>query len=450
MNIIKKLFRHSITNKLFCYFSAVLIVILTLSTIIESIIIGALLTLPSHLQHEFKALANEAQTYISHNDLIGLKTWEEQQDYTIYVVDETHSSITMRDVHPHVQSKMAFSRSVDKPMGNKIRKPIIAIDLSSDYHLMIQLPWQLHPADRAKHVLWAMRLLVAICLLAFVSWLLSKHLQRPLKRLQQSSRQLASGDLSVRVATQIDSNIREFNNLANDFDHMADRVETLVLSHKQLLRNISHELRTPLTRQGLAMHLLKSRLQPNQECYFQQIEQDVIEMNNLIQQILEFSRLESSHYQVQLVPTKLGPLLQRVIDEMSLQATSSQHINLLDNNPKTLALVDLGLISSVLQNALSNGLKYAGEQCEITVTIAQTTSHILLTISDDGPGIIEQDLDRIFEPFYRVDNSRDKEIEGYGLGMSIMKQSIEQMNGTITASSPPGFGLTLNCAFPLQ
>jgi len=310
---------------------------------------------------------------------------------------------------------------------------------------MIQLPWQLHPADRAKHVLWAMRVLVALSLLVFVSWLLSKHLQRPLKRLQQSSRQLASGNLSVRVATQIDSNIQEFNHLANDFDHMADRVETLVLSHKQLLRNISHELRTPLTRQSIAMHLLKSRLQPNQQGYFEQIEHDVVEMNNLIQQILEFSRLESSHYQVQVSPTKIGPLLQRVVDDMCLQAKPAQNITFNDHCPNAYALVEPALLSSVLHNALSNGFKYAGESCEIAVTITQTTHHIILTITDDGAGLNDHDLVKIFEPFYRVDTSRDKEIAGYGLGMSIMKQSIEQMNGTITATSPPGLGLTLRC-----
>ena len=450
MKIIKKIFGHSITNKLFCYFSAVLMIILTLSTVIESVIIDGLLTLPSQLQHEFKTLAKTAQAYIDNDDIAGLKAWEEQQNYTMYVVDQTHSSITERDVHPHVHMKMSFSRSVDKPMGDKIRKPIIALTLSSNYHLMIQLPWQLHPADKAKYVVWTMRLVIAVCLLAFVSWLLAKHLQRPLKRLQQASRKLASGDLSVRVASQIDSNIREFNNLANDFDHMADRVETLVLSHKQLLRNISHELRTPLTRQSLAMHLLKSRLQPNQQSYFEQIEHDVSEINNLIQQILEFSRLESSHYRVQLSPTQLGPLLQRVINDLSLQAQPSQKIIFNDNCPSALALIDPSLISSVLKNALSNSLKYAGTDCTITVELSLISTVILLVISDDGPGIAEQDLTRIFEPFFRGDNSRNKQITGYGLGMSIIKQCIEQMNGTITASSSLGLGFTLSCSLPLE
>jgi len=408
-------------------------------------ILRSLLTLPLPLQQEFKTLASEAKFYIDSDNVAGLKRWEEQQDYTLYVVDETHHSLTKRQVHPHIVSKMAFSRSVDNPMGNKVRKPMIALDLSSNYHLMIQLPWQLHPAVRAPYVLWTIRIFIAIALLAFVSWLLSKHLQRPLKRLQQSSRQLAEGNLSVRVATQINSNIQEFNNLATDFDHMADRVETLVLSHKQLLRNISHELRTPLTRQSIAMHLLKSRLQPDQQGYFEQIEQDVEEMNNLIQQILEFSRLESSHYQTKISATKIGPLLQRVINDMSMQAKPSQKISFIDYNPDTYALVEPALISSVLENALSNGLKYAGDQCEIKVSIKASNSHVVLLITDNGPGICEQDLDKIFEPFYRVDSSRDKEIAGYGLGMSIMKQSIEQMNGTIIAISSPGTGLTLRC-----
>lgn len=435
----------SIAQRLFGYFSLIFIVIFTLSTLIESMIIGSLLTLPAELQQEFLLLAKEAELYIQHNDITGLKTWEEAQKYTLYIVNELNQSITNRDIHPYVKSKMSFSHQFNQPMNDWVSKPMVVLHVASDKYLMLQLPWQLHPADRAKIYLWILRISVASLFLALVSWLFSKHLQSPLKRLQELTQQLASGDLSVRTSSQLNSNIKEFKSLANDFDHMADQVENLVLSHKKLLRNISHELRTPLTRQSLAMHLLSSRLRPEQVKHFYEIEDNVKEMNELIHKTLEFSRLESLHYQVELERLLLVPIITQVIAEASKQANKNQQIlfSPFDNN--IIASIDSGLFCSVLQNALCNALKYAGEKCKIQVSLYQQLPYIILSISDNGPGIAKDDIEQVFEPFYQVDSSRSKEVQGYGLGMAIMKESVEQMKGKITAEPASGEGLLIKC-----
>jgi len=435
----------SIAQRLFGYLSIIFIIIFTLSTFIESLIIGALLTLPDELQNEFLMLANQAEQYLVTDDIAGLRAWEEAQKYTLYIVNETNQSITNRDIHPHVKSKMSFSHQFNQPMNNWVSKPMVVLHLSSGEHLMLQLPWQLHPADRAQYYLWAVRISVASLFLALVSCLFSKHLQRPLMRLQDLSRQLASGDLSVRTSSKLNSNIKEFKSLAVDFDHMADQVEKLVLSHKKLLRNISHELRTPLTRQCLAMHLLSSRLQPEQIKHFQEIEDNVQEMEHLIHKTLEFSRLESRHYHVKLESVLLTPIINHVIDDILKQAKESQQIHFAPYDKNILASIDNDLFCSVLQNALANALKYAGKGCQIHVSLEQQASHIMMSISDNGPGISETDIAQIFEPFYQVDNSRSKEVKGYGLGMAIMKESIEQMQGKITAESTVGKGFLIKC-----
>lgn len=439
----------SLTQRLFYYFSSIFLLIFTLSTVIESMLLDKLLTLPDELQQEFQTLAHEAEGFISSKDIAGLKAWEEGQKYTLYVVNNKNKSITARTIHPYVQSKMSFSHQFNQPMNNWVSKPMITIHLSSSLHLMIQLPWQLHPAERAKYYLWIMRLCVAATFIVFVSWLFSRHLQRPLKRLQSISHQIASGNLSARSANKLNSNIKEFDELADDFDHMTEQIEKLVLSHKKLLRNISHELRTPLTRQNLAIHLLKNRLQPEQEGYFLQIEDNANEMNELIQQILDFSRLESRYYQIKLQPTKLMPIITKVISEASLQAQPRQEIEFSTALPDAIALIECDLIARVIRNSLNNALKYAGESCRIMVTTYQASPYIVIEISDNGPGVSEADLIKIFEPFYRADNSITAKTEGYGLGMAIMKQSIEQMNGQITADSPPNEGLTIRCFLPI-
>ena len=445
MRPFKNMAKLTIAQRLFGYFSIIFIIIFTLSTFIESMIIGALLTLPTDLQQEFLSLAKKAESYIENNDIAGLKTWEEAQEYTLYAVNEKNQSISNRDIHPYVQSKMSFSRQFNQPMNDWVSKPMVVLHLSSGNHLMLQLPWQLHPADRAQSYLWMVRISVASLFLALVSWLFSKHLQQPLMRLQELSRQLASGDLSVRTSSQLNSNIKEFENLAIDFDHMADQVENLVLSHKKLLRNISHELRTPLTRQSLAMHLLSSRLQPEQIRHFQEIEDNVKEMNKLIHKTLEFSRLESRHYHVDLKRVLLIPIINHVIAEVSKQASENQQILFSPLDKTIMASIDDELFYSVVQNALCNALKYAGEYCQINLFVYYQAPYTVLTINDNGPGIAKADIEQIFEPFYQVDNSRSKKIQGYGLGMAIMKESVEQMKGKITAESSLGEGLSIKC-----
>lgn len=445
MSFFENMAKLSIAQRLFGYLSIIFIIIFTLSTFIESLIIGALLTLPDELQNEFLTLANQAEQYLVTDDIAGLKAWEETQKYTLYVVNEDNQSITNRDIHPHVKSKMSFSHQFNQPMNNWVSKPMVVLHLTSGEHLMVQLPWQLHPADKAQYYLWAVRISVASLFLALVSCLFSKHLQHPLMRLQDLTRQLASGDLSVRTSSKLNSNIKEFKNLAIDFDHMADQVEKLVLSQKQLLRNISHELRTPLTRQSLAMHLLSSRIQPEQIEHFKSIEENVDEMNELIHKTLEFSRLESHHYQVKLKKSLLVPIVNQIITGILKQANEEQKISFSPADGNIEALIDHGLFTSVLQNALGNALKYAGQACQINVSLEQQSSHIIMSINDNGPGIAETDIKQVFEPFYQVDNSRSKEIQGYGLGMAIMKESIEQMQGKITAESAVGKGLLIKC-----
>lgn len=435
----------SIAQRLFCYLSIIFLAIFSISTFIESLLIGSLLTLPEAEQKKFQVLAVQAKEYIDVNDLVGLKHWEEAQEYTLYVVNNKNNSVIQREMSLYVKSKMAFGFEVNQPLNNWVSRPILLFKLSPEYYLKIQLPRNLHPANYAYDYLLLMRIIVAICFLALISRLFSRYLQEPLKSLQHITRKIAEGDLSVRASYIVDGNIKEFHNLAFDFDHMAIQIEKLLASHKTLLRNISHELRTPLTRQILAMYLLKGRLNPQQLEYFHTIESNACEMNNLIQQTLEFSRLESSQHKINIRPIKLAPLVGRVVSDKSIRVSEQQSVIVTDNCPEICALVDKALVTSVLQNAVSNALKYAGKCCKVEINIYAKQDYILLEINDDGPGLSSKDLASIFEPFYRVERNDEQIIEGYGLGMAIMKESIEQMGGQIKLTSTLGEGLSVKC-----
>ena len=128
------------------------------------------------------------------------------------------------------------------------------------------------------------------------SLLMARNLQQPLDRLREASKKLSNGDFNVSVVKELKSNTREFNELAQDFDHMTQQIHSLAEKQRLLIRDVSHELRTPLARQNLVLHLLRKRVGENEQSLVTRLEDEAKELNHLISDILEFSRLENARF----------------------------------------------------------------------------------------------------------------------------------------------------------
>ena len=432
--------------RLFASLALSVLLILLAFTAVEMMLYERFLTLPNKVQRELHQLTLTAnqQRQLGAD---ALAQWEVSQPYLLYVVDEANQIVSGREVHPHVQMKMRYARQLNEPMGTRVSKPMIIVPMSEGYSLMVQLPWQQHPASRAGYYLWSTNLLLSLFILTFISWVLSRQLQRPLDRLQCASRAVAQGLTATRVSQSIGQSPLEFQQLAADFDNMAEQIQKLMDEQRKLVRTLSHELKTPLTRQALALHLVSHTQDPQEHSqWLKRAEQEAQLMNSMIEKILELSRLQSSHFQVNLKPLDVQGYLNQQIELFRPHLQLNQQLQLMPGDQDLWIMGDRVLLGSILDNLLTNATKYAGDQCCIKIMAIRQDQQVRIIVSDNGPGVSAEQLKRIFCPFYQA-GSNSQPGKGYGLGLSIVQQAAEKMSGYVMAENNQGLSVTLS--FPL-
>jgi two-component system sensor histidine kinase CpxA len=447
--------RNGLAFRLFSYFAVTLVLILTLQSVAEMALIRVLLQVPTSVQSEMRALAKQADALLNNTNAQGkldkskLAVWEQQQTSYIFVLDDNLEAVSGRPMHPHFKLKLRYLRQLDTILENKVNKPVISIPLRPGYQLVVQFSDKQHPAHYFPYYFAAIQFVITLLLLMVFSLLLARHLQQPLHRLQAASRGLAEGDFSIRVSNQVGESVTEFNQLASDFDHMAERIHRLVGKQKQLITDVSHELRTPLARHNLILHLLRKRCPEDVGELLDKLDHESAEMNNLVSEILEFSRLESANVSANIVPTQLEALCQIQLMQNEAYLLPDQTLHAEINNSTAMALADSRLCLRAIKNLLENAHKYAGESATITLTVKQIAEHVEIAVADNGAGIPQQQLQRIFDPFIRLEKARTKQSGGYGLGLAIVKEAMLIMQGQAIAEINNDGGLTIRLLFPL-
>lgn len=436
--------RDGLAFKLFSSFAMSLFLILVLQNIAEAAMVRFLLHIPKTIQHEMLDLAYQAEVMINDGDMDELSDWEKGQDYTLFVLDDTQYAISGRDMHPHFAFKLRYARDIDTIFDNEVNQPIIAIPLQTGHQLVIQFPHQYHPARYFAYYFMVIKVVIAGLILGVLSLLLTRYLQAPLKQLQAASHRLAEGDFSVRVGKEVGDTVTEFAALADSFDHMTRRIDALSEKQKRLIRDVSHELKTPLARHDLALHLLKNKLTQEQLPLLHRLERESNEMNVLVSEILDYSRLENASDRINLVPVDLCALCQYQVSDMQDNLVAGQSLSFIGACHSHYVQADQRLVLRMLKNLVGNAIKYAGEQADITVSVHATEFGIELWVEDDGQGIPVQHIASVFDPFTRLQAARDKKTGGYGLGLAIVRESMLLMNGQVKADNlPAGFRVTL-------
>jgi len=288
---------------------------------------------------------------------------------------------------------------------------------------------------------------LAIVMAAGTALLLAKSFSSPIVRLQRATRALAAGALETRVGQPFDRRRDEIGTLARDFDAMAAQLQALVTSKEVLLRDVSHELRSPLARIRVALALAQRKVDDAVQGDLERIDQETERLDQLVGQILTLARLRSSTLE-EHVDVDVNQLLSEVVaDARFEQADASIRFE-----PKKAVLIsgNASELASAVENVLRNSMLHSGPQAEIDVELESSPSGIVITIADRGPGVPEEDLKRLFEPFYRVDPSRDHKQSGYGLGLAITARILERHGGRIEARNRPGGGLAVSLRFPAR
>ena len=442
--------KDSLVFQLFSHMSAVIISILLLQVVAEQALVKAVLKVPDTLKQHILELADQANVLISEGDMDDLADWANAQPYYLFVLNRENQPLSHRQMHPHFEFKLRFLRELDGPLNDTVSKPLIGVQLIGGNTLVVQLPSELHPAHRFIIYLAISKVVIVIAMLALFSLILARKLKRPLDRLRESSRRLASGDFSVNVVTELRSNTREFNDLARDFDEMTKEIHALAKRQRNLIRDVSHELRTPLARQNLALHLLRQKATELQKPLIERLEREVDQMDALVGEILEYSRLENSRYEASFKPVCLESLISSQIEQSRLQLSQQQSISVEYGVDLPLVVTDQRLVLRCLNNLLTNSIKYAGTSAEIRVSVKSQPDNVVIEVSDNGPGISDNHIAEIFRPFTRLESSRDKQQGGYGLGLAIVKEAMGLLNGKVAALNLKSGGLSVQLILPIR
>lgn len=443
--------KDSLAFQLFSYMTAIVISILAVQAAAEQALVKAMLKVPVTVKTEMLDLAHQANVLIEDGDMDELADWANAQQFYLFVLDENLQPLTHRLMHPHFEFKLKFKRSLDEQLEGKVSRPIFSIPLVGNNSLVIQLPHRLHPAHAFILYFSIIKVIIAAVILALFSLLMARNLQQPLDRLREASKRLSNGDFNVSVVDELQSNTREFNELAQDFDHMTREIHSLAKKQRRLIRDVSHELRTPLARQNLVLHLLRKRVSESEQSLVTRMEEEANELNHLIGEILEFSRLENARYDTELKRSDLEVLLARQVERCKIDLKAGQGLCFSSNAMTTKVQCDETLIVRCLNNLVGNAIKYAGESAHIEISLSNKSTdnnhYLAVTIADNGPGIPQDKLSDIFDPFTRLDASRDKKLGGYGLGLAIVKESMRMMGGKAMASNRLEGGLAVTLFF---
>ncbi|MFM2607519.1 histidine kinase sensor domain-containing protein [Vibrio chagasii] len=445
--------KDGLTFQLFSYLTVILVSILILQGVAERALMKALLKVPESVKEEMIDLAYQANVLIEEGDMDELADWGNAQRYYLFVIDENNRPITHRHMHPHFEFKLKFLRTLDHQLSDRVSKPIFGLPLDNGSTLVIQLPHQFHPAKSFAPYSYMLKAVIALVVLSLFSIIMAKSLQQPLDRLREASRRLAEGDFTVSVVSELDSTTREFNELAHDFDHMTFEIKSLAEKQRRLIRDVSHELRTPLARQNLALHLLRNKVDDKSAGLLDRMESETEEMNKLVGEILEFSRLETSRYDSKLSLMQLEQYCSMLIAQMQNDLKPNQTLVGDLETPTSMVNIDERLLLRVIGNLVGNAIKYAGEHAHISVTTYEMTidqRYSVISVEDDGEGIPDNKIAGIFDPFTRIESARDKRSGGYGLGLAIVKEAMVVMNGHVTAENRESGGLRVNLMFPIS
>ncbi|MGR6832052.1 histidine kinase sensor domain-containing protein [Aliivibrio wodanis] len=445
--------KNGLVFRLFSAFSVSLFLIISLQSLAEIALMKSMLRIPAPIQTKMLDLAEQANVMIDDGDMDELADWARAQEYYLFVLDENKRSITHRDMHPHFEFKLKYLRPLDTQLDNEVNQPIIGIPLKEGLTIVIQMPYQYHPANRFPFYFGIIKLVISALILGLFSWVIARYLQQPLDKLREVSHKLAQGDFEVKVGDEIGHSVREFSELAHDFDNMTHEIHSLAEKQQRLIRDVSHELRTPLARHNLALHLLRKKVDSEHQHLLDRLESESNEMNDLVGEILEFSRLENARYSTKLEAIMLESHCSAQVAQRRVDLKSNQSLEMISTIPIPMAMADPRLVTRVISNLIGNAIKYAGDNARIQVIVTpyteQDKEYVAVIVEDDGLGIPEHQLSDIFSPFTRLESARDKQSGGYGLGLAIVKEAMSVMKGKVEAENRTEGGLRISLLFPV-
>jgi two-component system sensor histidine kinase CpxA len=297
-------------------------------------------------------------------------------------------------------------------------------------------------------------LIISILSSGIVCYFLAWYMTKPVARLRAATQQLAAGDLTARAGNPKSRRHDEIAGLVRDFDTMAGRLETLVKAQSRLLNDISHELRSPLARLNVALGLARQRSGEESASMLERIELEASRLNELIGRLLTLARLEDGEKRVPSTPVLLDEIVLNIAEDAEFEA-QARRCHVRSGIPVGAWEVrgEASLLHSAIENVVRNAIRYTREGTTVEIHLARsrtpTGAEAVVSVTDSGSGVPPDALEKLFQPFYRLDDDRGRQTGGVGLGLAITERAVRFHGGHVAAFNKAGGGLLVEIHLPL-
>ena len=361
----------------------------------------------------------------------------------VFVVDETGREVSGRKVPEKAMQTLA-----ERPHHRWVQRPcpggIGCRDLRF-FAVRTDLPPRNLFSAFWHTPLW-MHLLFAFLATSLAAGLLAWNFSRPIKKLDWAMRRAAEGDLAVRIAPTIGHRYDEIGELAQRYDAMAEKITGLLARQKRLFHDVSHELRSPLARMEVAVALAAKNPERSEE-FLKRIEKDVHTLDALVDELLTYARLDDNA-PMNFEDTDAVLLLEDIVDNARFEGSAKKIDVTLRSPSHAVLLLHTDSFARAVENILRNALRYTPEGGAVAVEAKTTADAFTISITDQGPGMNPEELEKLFLPFVR--GSTEATGTGFGLGLAIAKRAVERHGGTLTAVNVAPHGLKMTIRLPIS
>jgi len=395
--------------------------------------------------------ARHAELLLEQGDEEALAAWleeiQQREDTWAAVVRSQVIPMAGSTLHPQFTEGFSLGRSIEWKIHLYFSfNPIMDLTFSDGQtHFLIRLPQRMRPGENWDVTRHLLQLVLPLMILALLCLMLYRHLMEPIRQLEVATRNFASGDYDARVRDTLGKRNDELAALATTFDRMAERTGSLIRTQRQLLADLSHELRTPLTRIEMSLDCEEQGV--SSAPVLPRIRREAAQIRELAEDSLTLAWLETEQPELLTEPVELTDLLDAIVSDASFEFPDRQiacHYPdraLLQSSQRALA--------QAIENILRNAMRYTPAGKSVAVTLIRHDDHYLLIIRDQGPGVPEEELELIFQPFYRVEKARGEASGGFGLGLALAQRQLQAVGGSVKAENLPGFGLEMLIILPL-
>jgi len=366
--------------------------------------------------------------------------------------DEHGKELSGRAVPPGAQelsAKAEESRDIEFNFdaNTLVARPVVSAK-GQRYIYVAHIP---RPPFQPTFQTLGMRLLVVLVIGGIFCYWLARYLTQPLLKLRTTTNELAGGNLGARVSRKLAKRQDEIGELGCDFNSMAERLESMVKAQQRLLGDISHELRSPLARLGVALGLARQRSGAEANGALDRIERESDNLNEMISQLLTLTRLESGTDGRKRTNVDLAALVKEVADDADFEARSvNRAVQVVSSDNCSIKGVE-ELLRSAVENVVRNAVRYTPEGTAVEVALSRQNGNAVISVRDRGHGVAEESLEKIFQPFYRTEDARDRQSGGgTGLGLAITERAVRMHGGSVQAVNAVDGGLSVEMRLNLS